>query len=315
MTEVIQNKSLLPIPWLVCQTVINLGLEFKQLNDMHISGEYHRSVFSLMPFSRITRKHYIKCMKRGVYNLSHITLTTGDVFCFLTKEYGVDFDTSIMVYPEILSRQELLMHFHSLAGDMIIRRYILPDPFMISGVREYDYNDPMNMINWKTTARCGSLQVYNRDFTSDLRLMIILNIDPDPFYSYAISDADQRKIEYAISYCATLADYATENGFEVGFCTNSHFFENEETVFIYPHYSYEQFYEILESLSKLQLNSKISIGKMVDDKIDQFVDMDIIIISVWADEKINESIDSLKKNGCKVDLLIIPDFIEKEVRK
>jgi uncharacterized protein (DUF58 family) len=309
MVEVIHNISLLPFPWLTLQTKIDEGLEFKQLSDMHISGAYHRSVFSLMPFSRITRNHKVKCTKRGEYKLTHITLSTGDIFGLLSKIYELSCNSSILVYPSLLPRQRLMLPFHTWQGDIVVRRFILPDPFMIAGVREYNDDDPMSTINWKTTARSGSLQVYKRDFTSNLRMMVILNVDTDPYQWQSASEDEQKKLEYAISYCATLADYAIESGFEIGFCTNGHFNEKTEPVFIYPQCSYEQYYEILGALARLHYNSLISFSNMLEENIDQFTNMDILIVTAWVDEKLKETTEIIRYNGCNVDI-IIPDFDE-----
>ena len=58
-----------------------------------------------------------------------------------------------------------------------MRRWIVDDPFMLAGVREYQYGDSMRDVNWKATAKTGNLQVNQRDFTADRRLMVYLNVE------------------------------------------------------------------------------------------------------------------------------------------
>src|SRR5699024_899450 len=95
MTDVVANKKLLPIPWLRLEAKINENLQFKgrdqeeQKADLDhskqseiIHGNYHRMLFSLLPYQRIRRQQNLVCTKRGFYHFEHVDLSTGDIFGF-----------------------------------------------------------------------------------------------------------------------------------------------------------------------------------------------------------------------------------------
>ena len=60
----------------------------------------------------------------------------------------------------------------------------------------------MKNINWKASARFGTLQVNQYDPTAQHRLMILLNVDTK-LNQWTVTDEPER-IEYGISVAATL---------------------------------------------------------------------------------------------------------------
>src|SRR5690625_2634272 len=88
MIDEIANKKLLPIPWLRLETKINENLQFKGQNKVAqgsdqehsqrseiIHGNYHRMLYSLLPYQKIRRKQYLVCTKRGFYHFENADLS------------------------------------------------------------------------------------------------------------------------------------------------------------------------------------------------------------------------------------------------
>ena len=88
------------------------------------------------------------------------------------RSYG-----ELLVYPKPALVPIHELPYHSWQGDQSVRRWIISDPFIIAGVRGYQAGDTYKQINWKATAKTGTLQVHQYDFTADRRLMIYLNVD------------------------------------------------------------------------------------------------------------------------------------------
>ena len=81
LVEVISNNKLTPLPWLRVESRLSPWLQFRTHDDLNIKDDrFHRSVFFVRPFSRITRRYQVKCIRRGYYDLSITTLTVGDLF-------------------------------------------------------------------------------------------------------------------------------------------------------------------------------------------------------------------------------------------
>src|SRR5690606_28014889 len=83
LVEVIENHKGLPVPWIRVESVIDAALRCETEEAVHIDEgrrtQYHKSLFTLCPYRRIRRRHRITCMKRGVYRLTGVTVTGGDM--------------------------------------------------------------------------------------------------------------------------------------------------------------------------------------------------------------------------------------------
>ena len=80
MVEQIVNRKLLPVPWLRVESRISPDLRFQTAQEEREISEdeqYHKSVFYLGPYSRVTRRHTIKCLHRGDYQLKTVEADRG----------------------------------------------------------------------------------------------------------------------------------------------------------------------------------------------------------------------------------------------
>jgi uncharacterized protein (DUF58 family) len=309
MIEDIENNSLLPIAWMKAESRISPNLEFGHIKNMQTSqGGYHRSVFSIMPFYRLKRTHEVTCMKRGEYHVGNVTLTTGDILGFVSKISTYVEDVRLLVYPRPLPENRMISCFHSLQGDAVVRRFINPDPFLVAGVRQYEAGDPMSSVNWKATARTNSLQVYKYDYSANSNILILFNIDSSSWQDPFPNDKECDRIEFGIHFCAAVAEKAIRQGIATGFCSNGHFKDETEFVSIPPRCSKTQLYTILEAMARLQLHRSLSFYTMIINmKSNIPKDTDILIISLYMDEKIQAQIHELRRCGHQVETWVISE--------
>lgn len=72
MVEVLANPSRLPLPWVRVQSRMPAGLGFSPMSMREINGGlYHRSFFFLAPRTRLTRRHQVRCLRRGGLPADH----------------------------------------------------------------------------------------------------------------------------------------------------------------------------------------------------------------------------------------------------
>jgi uncharacterized protein (DUF58 family) len=303
LIEDIENNNLLPIPWMKAESRISTNLKLSSAENLQSTDGYHRSVFSIMPFYRIKRTHKVFCLLRGEYNLGNVTITSGDILGFVTKIISNDEFVRLLVYPTPLPDERVLKIFHSLQGDVVVRRFINPDPFLVAGVRQYQPGDPISMISWKATARTNTFQVYKYDYSSDSNLLIIFNIDSSNGQDRFPNKEECSKLEYGIHFCAAIVEKLIKNGSPAGFCTNGHFADSSEFVFIPPLCSKTHLYSILEAMARLQLHRSCSIHTMMK-KIRNTIskNTDILIISLYTDENIEEQIHEYRRDGHKIEM-------------
>lgn len=108
LTEIVSNDSPFIFPWLRLESRIPAGAQFGRVENLEVSGEmYHRSLFTVMPYQRITRRHRVRMNRRGIYDLGHVTMTVGDVFSQTALAGEYDLHAGIIVYPKLLDDGEL----------------------------------------------------------------------------------------------------------------------------------------------------------------------------------------------------------------
>ena len=310
MYETVRNEKLLPLPWVRIEAQISRNIVFGgggEETEAASAGERHfqRSIFSLAPYMNITRRHHIICQRRGYYNIKSVAISTGDLLG-LGKRRAVDYETNsvLTVYPTVLPLDELFADKNSFTGDVVVRRWIVEDPFMIKGVRAYTSSDPYNHINWKATARTGELQVHDFDYTADIKLMIIVNVDTAS--SQWTVTLDEKTGERALSLAATAAQYGIDNGIETGFAANGRIIDEDqsEMMFIPPKSGPEHLTAIFEGISRLLLNRTVSMQTFLQMQEQSIPDnCDILLITAFTNEEIDAQIQRLRSAGRYVEIL------------
>ncbi|CAN7751980.1 DUF58 domain-containing protein [Paenibacillus sp. LjRoot56] len=307
MIETIVNRKLAPIPWLRLESTIHAGLHFTQMNNLEVSSgslfQNHRSLFSLMPYTRIVRRHGVHAAKRGWYKLETIAATMGDFVGLQAASTTHRIHVELLVYPRLVNRDDIPLLSSRWQGDVTVQRWIMPDPFLVSGAREYRYGDTMNSIHWKATARSQRLQVYNREFTADPRLLIVVNSQVTETMWDAVTDPEL--VEKALSYAATLAEHAVSRGVPVGFGYNG-WLLNEPGVPVYcaPEGGWGQLEHLFQTMAKLA----ISCARSCEDFLDYGIEvegeaLDIILLTAFVSEGMARSIERLEASGHSVFLV------------
>ncbi|OAS82132.1 MULTISPECIES: DUF58 domain-containing protein [Metabacillus] len=317
MIDEISNNKLLPIPWLRLESKIDQNLKFLGKQDQsteELREEFHRTLFSLLPYQKITRRHKVCCMKRGYYELKTISLTLGDVLGFSESFDNFNAKATVTVYPEIIPIEDIPLPSHSWLGDIMVRRWIIDDPFVIAGVREYSYGDSMNSVNWKATARTGSLQVSKRDYTADHHLMIYLNFDETEDIWMPIQNTTL--IEKGISYAASIAQHSISKGINTGFGCNSYFVEPfgqalennvKESVRIEPKNGKYQLTQLYDTMAKLSMDRSMSFNRFLMEDMINRKNADILIITSLLTANIQDNIRMLETQGNKIEILMLTD--------
>jgi len=328
MTDEIANKKLLPIPWLRLEAKINENLQFKGQDQEEretsldqskqseiIHGNYHRMLFSLLPYQRIRRQQKLVCTKRGFYHFDNVDLSTGDVFGFGESSKNVQSPAEIIVYPSLISLDEIPLPTHSWLGDVVVRRWIIEDPFLTAGVRDYAAGDPLNSIHWKATARTNDLQVTKKDYSADHDLIIYVNFNQTGDIWHPI--VDQKLTEKSISYAATIAEFSISKGISTGFGCNSYIGQKtNETIRIDAENSRQQLTYIFETLAKVEIDANKSINSFLTEDIDNSIEgKDILIITAFVSDEMKESINRIEELGNSVELLMLESELINKFRE
>ncbi|MBQ4899686.1 DUF58 domain-containing protein [Paenibacillus sp. Marseille-P2973] len=311
MVEVISNAKPLPLPWLRLESSMAAGIKFGRQNNLDVYAgdiyQNHISMFYLRPFRQITRRHQVSCVRRGLYRLESATLTTGDPLGIVAKVLKFELNLELLVYPRILALEELPLPNHSWLGNLAVRRWIVEDPFLTSGIREYRSGDTLKSINWKATAKTGVMQVHQRDYTADHRLVICLNVESSETMWRNILNPE--RIELGIRYAASVAGYALQNGIETGFLCNGRLKGgSKDPIRLEPSADGGQLEWLLDTLARVELDRSVSMTRLLEEELEADTrETDFLIISCHQGETLLIQAELLERNGNGIEWMDIPE--------
>ena len=309
LTEVLENRAPLPLPWLRAESRISPSLRFGAVADgdeRTVSGDmYHCSLFFMGGFSRITRRHPVTLLHRGYFSASSVALSCGDLFGLQASARLQDTGACIEVYPRLLPAQEIPPMCRRFLGDVLVRRFIEPDPFLVSGIRAYRPGDALREVNWRATARMSELQVNTFDFTADPRLLVVLNVQRAENQWDNLSPAELDAVERGLSLAATLCLQAVEQGAEAGFAANTDTRADEGLcVYLPPRRTHAQAEALLSLFARLTLRRARGFPTMLEQMTPP-ADADILILSLYESATIARAMAGLRARGHRVALQLL----------
>jgi len=131
----------------------------------------------LRPWQRLERKIPVTVSRRGRYVLRPLTLTGGDFLGLKEQTKDCDRFSEVVVPPREAPMDGFREMFGGFMGQVSVNRFILEDPVLTLGAREYTGREPMKSISWPQSARCGHLVVKQYDHTVDLSVTVLLNAE------------------------------------------------------------------------------------------------------------------------------------------
>ena len=297
LVEVIRNDRLLFIPWLRAESRISPYIRLGKQENLAVSGErYHKSIFTLRPYQQITRRHRVRLSHRGAFDVGNVSLTAGDLLGISGNGIELHTPARILVYPRLLDTKDLPLPVSRLQGDLIVRRHLVTDPFLVNGIRGYQAGDAVKDIHWPATARMGTLQVKTHDYTADTRLLVIINAQMSENQWGELMDYEQDLIERAISMAATLCLNVLQAGVAAGFAANMPLEDDEKPTVYLPERYNGRDEELLGAFARLRILRCRNFLSFLDD-LSFLRRTDILLISAYTSEAIEEKMQQLKNLG------------------
>lgn len=170
----------------------------------------------LMPRQKITRRITASLAARGRYIFNGANLYGGDFLGLREKSAYFPAFREAVVLPKREDPEGIEQTLGGFLGDISVTRFILEDPVLTLGFRDYTGREPMKQISWPATARTGRMMVKNYDHTLDITVTVLLNIDTH-LYGYMARPAIERCYSLARGVCEILE----EKRITYSFCTNA----------------------------------------------------------------------------------------------
>ena len=175
---------------------------------------------SLMPRRMIRGKIRISFRNRGVHRVGRVYVETSDFLGFRSKTRSADMQQDVVCTARFLPECASELSYAGFLGDISARRFILDDPSLVLGYRDYTGAEPMKSIAWNQTARSGRLMVKNHDYTVDVDVAILVNEEY----------CDEAVAEYCLAMLRTTCDRLERDRIPYAVISNGDLRETEKGV-------------------------------------------------------------------------------------
>ena len=209
----------------------------------------------IMPRQKVTRTLNAQLPARGRYIFRGSDLTAGDLLGL--KERKAEFlrYREVVVLPPRVDLASLDSAFGNYLGDISVRRFILSDPILTVGFREYTGREPQRDISWPRSLRDGRLMVKQYDYTAELTVTVILNI----------ASGTQEEIERAYSLTRVVCERLEERHISYSFITNARMTSTAGFwSYLGDGLGSHHLNTIVESLGAASYDSMFSLNKLLD---------------------------------------------------
>lgn len=301
LVEVVRNDGPFIIPWLRVESKISPNLRLGRQENLQTGNEmYYCSVFSLMPYQQIRRRNRVTFLRRGAYDLGNAALTAGDILGFFQFMKTQSLSAPVLVYPKLMDAEDLPLPLSRVLGEMVRRRQLLQDPFLVRGIREYTPGDPVRDIHWPATARTGQVQVRIHDDSARTKLMVVLNVQFQDFqWNHYIPENEAEKIEEGIRLAASMCIHALRAGLSAGFASNMPLDQENGSTVLMPADGMPQEEELLAAMARLNIQCAEKFPTFLEG-MEQHSGLDILVLSLYDSESVQESLGRLRRAGNQV---------------
>jgi hypothetical protein len=201
----LQNKKWMPELYLQVTQNIPKEAGFK--------GNRINKRFYMLPHRQLTSRTPLSLPERGRYIFRGAKITGGDFFGFDARDRQYDTIREVVVLPKQTESPALDRVLSGFLGDLSVNRFIMPDPVLTIGIREYTGREPMKDIHWPHSARTGQMMVKQYDHTVELAVTVILNLE-------APKKTPNEIKEHCFSLTRKICEELNHKGITYGFQTN-----------------------------------------------------------------------------------------------
>lgn len=216
---VVENDKWLPMLFIKMYEYVPVSLNVFQPDHSRavLNEEYDQDTrvlvqtLYLLPHQKAKRSFHAQMSSRGRYLLGKTRVRCGDLFGIREKTEAFAADAELVVYPEALAIDAIEPGFGGYLGELSVRRFIMPDPILTAGFRDYTGAEPQKDIAWTESLRRSSLMVKQYDYTAEQKASIIVDI----------AGGSRQEIEACYGLCRSIIEYLEKRRIYYGFYTNA----------------------------------------------------------------------------------------------
>ena len=216
LTTGVKNTSRLPVSF--CALSIACPLSAVLPENAAVQRELYLTLltdtFRLWWKQSVERTITFTMDRRGVYTFSGRELCRGDFLGVHLQSERFYVRRSLIVYPQRLRNDALTEALGAYCGELSARRWLIRDPVLTLGIREYTGNEPMHTISWIQTARRGDLTVREFDYTRSLNCCVVFSV-------HGLDSEESELLDRCCGAVRTICEALLASGVEAQVFTNA----------------------------------------------------------------------------------------------
>jgi len=248
-------------------------------------GQREKSIFfACLPYRRGFFWSYSgECFKRGEYIVGPLKVRIGDIFGVFEKTIVFHRKNYLVVYPHLFEVNNFPIFIRGLTtrfGTQTMRKAGEYEEF--AGIREYNLQDGLKKIHWRSTARLGKLIVKYFEYSASYAVNIILDLKR----GNDIGEGRDTILEYQVKIAASLARYLVLRNIPTQIIGRG-----DRDYFSYLGDNEEHLHKILRMLAMMKAEGKMNLSEFLAFA-DYLIRSNSTIV-VFTLDKESKSLDSL----------------------
>lgn len=274
----VNNRGRLPISYVAVRGKLSFAPE----------RQYEFSSW-LLPRQKLERSVEFTAPGRGRYVLESFRVRTGDFLGLKEAEKVCGSFREIVVMPKRLSAPALDSLVGGFLGDISVRRFILEDPVLTMGYREYSGAEPMKRIAWSQSARRNELMVKKNDYTVEPSVSVVLNVHTDL--------EDPQAQEHCFCIARSVCELLEKKGIRYSFVTNARQLGYKAAHPGVAGLGQQHFHAILEVLGRACPEHTYPFAELLTRELQQTNSCGHILITPGGSETALRLTDRLRESG------------------
>ena len=302
---IITNKSLIPFSYLSVKEIfpsvaeVPEGMTSLEKKD----GKYTTKVCRIKGHQRKKLTLETSIEKRGVHSFKGDTIEFGDFLGFREYSKKLSYRQDIVVYPCRFESPGITDALGRFCGDVASKRFLIRDPILTVGCREYTGREPMKEIHWLASAHRGELMVREFDYNRQLSVSVIMSVE-------GTNPWDEEELDDSCSVARTVCEALVGAGAAVNFFTNARLKRKDDKEVWKCTVSSEHMGELLEGLGRASSYACGSLEKLLKFALHESnFDAAFVVILPEKDTRGGEAVSLLRSNTGQDAMLVQTDSL------
>ena len=295
----ISNIGWLPVSYIRTETAYPVSAQLPDtanVREEHVR-QWVLEIFRLWGRQTIERSTKAKIEKRGVHSFSSARLCRGDFLGLQEVEGELGLQSEVVVYPRECKEEKLVQTLSHYCGDILAQRWLLHDPILTVGVREYTGYEPMHTISWAQSARHGTWMVREFDYTKELSCTIVLAVN-------GLNISEPEQLDRCCSLARTACQMLVGKGMSVSLYTNGYLLGYTFGSVWSCEAGMSGMEDVLDTLARLYGPAQCAVHELFDSCSRQGQEHAYIIIAPCATPEMQAAVEELQKRS-RIEVMLL----------